>query len=482
MGHEIEIMREERFLNVGCGKAKIHGFINIDVNRDADVTLDVRHGLPYEDNTVDGIYSEHFIEHLTQTEIIRFLRECRRVLKPGGRIRIATPDLDEIVRHYYTNTWRQPWLLKYGYEWICNRAEYLNVSLREWDHLWVVNEEELVRLALWAGFDQYERCKPGYSSEVRFLNLETRAESTLVIEFIKTTITIPQEPLITIVIPAYRPDFFKQCIDSALSQTYKHFEVLILDDSRCFTIHSIISRHYKNLPQIIYHRNNISLGEADNFTQGIHLANGYFIKPLHDDDKLHPQALQWLVDAFRSHPECTLAVGATQKIDEQGNLVPRGLLDRPLARTSCRLDGTRMIELVLSGVKNHLGEPTSMMFRRRDALLIKEPNVMSLFGRLCFGIGDVCLAMHLLSRGNLAYVADPVAQIRIHSGQTQRIENSRQTALSTWLYIKRQGLRLGFDVSKFSLLMTKLILRCPQLYILAKIHSTLATLREHYNI
>ena len=49
-------------LNLGCGQAYLSGWINIDIDSDkADLKHDLRNGLPYEDNTADYIFNEHFI-------------------------------------------------------------------------------------------------------------------------------------------------------------------------------------------------------------------------------------------------------------------------------------------------------------------------------------------------------------------------------------------------------------------------------------
>ena len=67
------------------------------------------------DNTYDGIYSEHFIEHLTKDEGINFFKEAIRIMKPGGVIRTVWPPRDFVdflnssqdlsdhpfVKHYY---------------------------------------------------------------------------------------------------------------------------------------------------------------------------------------------------------------------------------------------------------------------------------------------------------------------------------------------------------------------------------------------
>lgn len=439
-------MKTSTYLNIGCGKVKLPGFVNIDREPGGDIQCDVTKGLPYADNTVDGIYSEHFIEHLSQPEIIAFLRECRRVLKSGARVRVATPDLDELVRQYAEQDWRSPWLDEYGYQWIQNRAEYLNVSLREWGHAWVVNEEELGRLGLLAGLSLPLRCALGESQDARLCKLETRKESTLILEFSKHEDYVPAEPLVSIIIPAYRPDFLDACLESAISQAYRKLEILVLDDSPGYEVEKITQRFAELDARITYVRNSPPLGEPDNLTKGIRLAQGDFIKPLYDDDILEPDAVKLLMGAFHAVPDARLAAGQRSPIDA-AQLLGEAMLGPPLAVSSGRLRGTEVIGQILSRGSNNLGEPTCMMFRRKDALGIAERNVMTLFGRLCYGAGDVALALHLLSRGDLAYVAQPIAQFRVHSGQTQRQDGFREPALLTWSYLRKQASRLGLPVA-----------------------------------
>jgi hypothetical protein len=110
-----------------------------------------------------------------------------------------------------------------------------------------------------------------------------------------------------------------------------------------------------------------------------------------------------------------------------------------------------------------------MLFRRSDALGINEPNVMSVFGHTCIGVGDVCQAVHLLSGGRLAWLADTVDKIRIHSGQTQASEGMRDRTRLSWAYLRSNGARLGFSVSRTSLLIDKAVRRSQRLALLTDI-------------
>ncbi len=89
------------YLNVGCGALFFADWNNIDLFKHADVhNYDVRRGLPYPDNTFDVVYSSHTLEHFSHGDGKRFIAEMHRVLKPGGIIRLAVPDLEQIAREY----------------------------------------------------------------------------------------------------------------------------------------------------------------------------------------------------------------------------------------------------------------------------------------------------------------------------------------------------------------------------------------------
>ena len=79
-----------RKLNLGCGGNIIAGW----ENHDWDV--DITKPLPYEDNSIDFIFIEHCVEHVTTPDAVRFFAECLRILKDEGTLRIAVPSADKI--------------------------------------------------------------------------------------------------------------------------------------------------------------------------------------------------------------------------------------------------------------------------------------------------------------------------------------------------------------------------------------------------
>lgn len=86
--------------HIGSGQNYLPGFVNIDSNfqRRCDYLLDVRAGLPFPDSSLAFLYSCHMLEHLHITESIALLRECCRVLKDGGYMRLTLPDFRFVLQ------------------------------------------------------------------------------------------------------------------------------------------------------------------------------------------------------------------------------------------------------------------------------------------------------------------------------------------------------------------------------------------------
>lgn len=83
-------------LHLGCGKRFIPGWVHIDRAYFEHIDYFDITKLPYEDNSVSIIYNSHLIAYFDREEIKSLLKEWYRVLKPGGVLRIATPDWDAL--------------------------------------------------------------------------------------------------------------------------------------------------------------------------------------------------------------------------------------------------------------------------------------------------------------------------------------------------------------------------------------------------
>jgi len=91
-----------KLVNLGCGTRHHPAWINLDLNSTGPgvIPCDLRQGLPFTDNSFDVVYHSHLLEHFSKAFAPVFLRDCFRVLKTGGIIRVVTPDLEQIVRAY----------------------------------------------------------------------------------------------------------------------------------------------------------------------------------------------------------------------------------------------------------------------------------------------------------------------------------------------------------------------------------------------
>src|SRR5262249_40583582 len=93
-------------VNVGCGLRAHPDWINLDLCPRAVGVI--KHDLmdaplPFPDDSVDCVYHSHLLEHLPPEKALPFMIECHRVLKKGGILRVAVPDLEQVARLYLTN-------------------------------------------------------------------------------------------------------------------------------------------------------------------------------------------------------------------------------------------------------------------------------------------------------------------------------------------------------------------------------------------
>lgn len=89
-------------LSLGAGGVRLAGWTHVDFDPGCrpDLCADLSGPLPFVDGCADFLHSEDFIGQLSFAQARFFLQECHRLLKPGGVLRLLTPDLEQLVRAY----------------------------------------------------------------------------------------------------------------------------------------------------------------------------------------------------------------------------------------------------------------------------------------------------------------------------------------------------------------------------------------------
>ena len=88
-------------IQFGCGNNFLKGFLNTDLL--GKIPVNITKKLPFQDKTVDLIYSSHTVEHIYHKQFKRFLKESYRVIKQGGIHVISTPSIERITKSVYFN-------------------------------------------------------------------------------------------------------------------------------------------------------------------------------------------------------------------------------------------------------------------------------------------------------------------------------------------------------------------------------------------
>jgi predicted SAM-dependent methyltransferase len=171
-----------RKLHLGAGPARLEGWLDTDLAPpSADVAfLDATKPFPVPDATFDYVYSEHMIEHLCWDEGRFMLAECRRVLRPGGTVRIATPDLAVFLRlGAHDDGGRGERYVR----WVTDRylvgvrtyqpGFVINNLFRSWGHQFLYDGELLAMALTEAGFTRPRRARPGVSADPHLCGVES---------------------------------------------------------------------------------------------------------------------------------------------------------------------------------------------------------------------------------------------------------------------------------------------------------------------
>lgn len=151
-------------LHVGCGRVRLEGWLNLDIQDlpGVDMVVDVNRGLHFEE--VEALYAEHFLEHLDLDRAIAFLGDVHRCLASNGVLRLSTPNLDWVWETHYS-TASDPELRRL-------QGLRLNRAFHGWRHRFLWNRMLLGDALTACGFRDPVWCRYGESSRPIFQGLE----------------------------------------------------------------------------------------------------------------------------------------------------------------------------------------------------------------------------------------------------------------------------------------------------------------------
>ncbi len=178
-------------LAIGASHHVREGWLNTDYlpqYRQGIVFLDATRRFPLADNSVGFIHSEHMIEHVSIQAAKGMVAECFRVMRPGGVIRTATPDLMHLLRVLtqpsdpsiatYIRQINGSSEVPYERERPDSPCIAFNRYMHAWGHQFLFDESTLCTLFEEAGFVQVQRCAINQSDHAVFRDAEMRGMSS----------------------------------------------------------------------------------------------------------------------------------------------------------------------------------------------------------------------------------------------------------------------------------------------------------------
>jgi glycosyltransferase involved in cell wall biosynthesis len=250
-------------------------------------------------------------------------------------------------------------------------------------------------------------------------------------------------PMVSVIIPNYNHSFFLQKrIDSVLQQSFKNFEVIILDD--CSTDDSrVIIETYRTNPlvsHIVYNSAN-SGNTFHQWKKGIELAKGDYIWLAESDDYCEANFLEVLVGLLNRNPNASLAYCKSTRVNEKEEVIDDlSFWYEDLAETRWQHDylnsGDDEIKDYLYK-KNTIPNASAVVFRRDKALLVSDDYLTYKLS------GDWLFWILLLERGDVTFTTGTTNYFRTHSNSVRKYEEKKQTSaielnrILSYLYSKQ---------------------------------------------
>lgn len=245
-------------------------------------------------------------------------------------------------------------------------------------------------------------------------------------------------PLVSIVIPTFKPSFLEEALASALAQTYPAIEILVSDQCPTDQVREIVRRH----PRVEYRRNRVP-GVYSNFRNCMRIARGEFVKFLLDDDLLRPDCVAKMVKTFGEYDQTTLVSSWYHLIDADGKVIDIRRLEAE--RTLVSTPGGSGAPM-LASARNPIGPLTTSMFRRRSMPLGIGPWFFNTDApNRYFGLMDMSIILDLAFQGRAVLLPEFLSAMRMHDEQLSNPERNPRLihSIKSWLPLADDAYAFG---------------------------------------
>ena len=232
------------------------------------------------------------------------------------------------------------------------------------------------------------------------------------------------EPLVSICVPTYNgARYLRECLDSAVGQTFRAIEIVIVDDASADETPAIAEEYARADDRVRLIRNPRRLGLVGNWNRSIELARGAWVKLLFQDDLLEPACIERMVAA--AHPAGPPIVACWRRIvfeDMEEQATHR--YDRYAAEESLQgvfalerlVSAERFCDAVLAHIgQNFVGEPTAVLVKRTA---FEEYGT---FNSDLIAVPDLEYWVRVAANTGIALVPETLATFRMHPGNATSV-------------------------------------------------------------
>ncbi len=247
-----------------------------------------------------------------------------------------------------------------------------------------------------------------------------------------------KQPEVSICIPTYNYGrYIGEAIESVLAQDFKDYELIIIDDCSDDDTENTVNFYKQHNPSIKFIKNEANVGMVQNWNFCLETARGKYVKFLFADDKLvGNQSIRLMYDSLETYKEAVMVCSARIVIDDHSN--PTNTWN--CMKEDALVSGREMVRQCLLEQRNIIGEPTAVMFRREIGMRGFDPAYKQLV--------DLEMWLHLLSRGDLLYLTEPLVAFRQHFAQQSHLNTQSNISLHEMAMLTKRYLKVSFLLEK----------------------------------